>query len=79
MLPRNMIINAWLIPSCSDALTSPPRNMMTIPSAVSVSEQVGIRPVLIKFLGMAENASEQVGMSQINQSFIQSCGSAFVR
>ena len=54
-------------------------NTPLIPSAVSVSEQVGIRPVLIMFLDMAENVSEQVGLSRINQSFIQSCGSALVR
>ena len=83
VLPRHMLINAWLIPSCLDALTSLPRNMMIntrlIPSAVSGSEQVGIRPVLIMSLGMAGNVSEKVGMSQIKQPCIQSCGSALVR
>ena len=79
MLPRNIIINAWLIPSCSDALTSLSRNMMINTQRSQCVWAGGYKTVLIMFLGMAENASEQVGLSRINQSFIQSCGSALVR
>ena len=94
-LPRNMLMNTELSPCCLETLSMPdsypPAQMRSlrfleiwwsIPDsypAQSVCLSRWVQDGVDMFLGMAENASEQVGLSRINQSFIQSCGSALVR